>query len=378
MKLKNWLTSFLKEKNSKVYYLSLNSSAKKGSTLKRIPELLEVLSFHKVARPKALTAIKMHFGERGNTAFIRPLYLQRIVDYLKEKGMKPFLTDSNTLYAGHRGNSVDHLHCALDNGFQYGMVHAPLIIADGMWGNRSVSIEINGDRIKNAIIGEAIADANAILCVSHFKGHEFMGFGGALKNMGMGCAAKAGKLEMHSDVKPNVNADKCIACGLCMEFCPEDAISMQNRKAFINHDKCIGCASCIAVCPNRCIINSWDASPYICMEKIAEYAKAAISCVSPACGFISFITNVSPQCDCYGFSSTPIIGDIGILSSDDPVALDQACLDFVNNVPWHPTYKNKPQGDKFAILANGLDGTVQLSHAEKIGLGNRKYELIEI
>ncbi len=379
MSWKDWLPSLKRGNPSKVYFLSLNASGKKGGLMQRLPELLSTLSMYDHARPKAATAIKLHLGERGNTSFIRPLFIQFIVDYLKAKGLKPFLTDANTLYSGSRSNSIDHLICANENGFQYGVVHAPVIIADGIYGNRSVVIETPGPRVKQAYIGEAIYDADALLCASHFKGHELTGFGGALKNMGMGCAAKAGKLVMHSDQNPQVSVERCVGCGVCVNFCGSDAITIKDKKARIDSKKCVGCASCIAVCPTHSINNSWNVGPVACMEKMAEYASAAMSCVYPAIGFVTFITNVSPVCDCYGFSGVPIVGDIGILASDDPVAIDQASYDLVNEAPWHPYYGKRQEGiDKFKELANGIDPTVQLVHAEKLGLGTRKYELLEI
>ena len=277
-----------------------------------------------------LVAIKVHFGEKGGHGYIRPTFLRTIVERLKKCSSKPFLTDSCTLYPGERKEAVSALACAICHGFPFAVVDAPLIMCDGLRGHSARRVPIKGEILETADIGEAILDANALVCVSHFKCHELTGFGGAIKNLAMGCSSREGKLEQHSTVAPSISQKHCTACGACLKACAHDAIDLRSGKAVIAEERCTGCGRCITICEPQAIRINWNEEASLVMKKMAEYALGAVSGKTGKVLFINFITQVSPACDCYGHSDAPIVPDLGILASIDPVALDQACADLVN------------------------------------------------
>ncbi|MBE0595743.1 MAG: DUF362 domain-containing protein [Desulfuromonadales bacterium] len=329
-----------------------------------------------------LTAIKVHFGEKGGHAYIRPTFLRRIVDRVKELGGFPFLTDSCTLYPGERKEAVSALACAIENGFAYAVVGAPLIMCDGLRGHAARRIAVQGDVLAEVEIAEAILEADALIAVSHFKCHELTGFGGAIKNLGMGCSSRTGKLEQHSTVAPQVAETYCTACALCLKACVHDAISFIEGKARIDAERCAGCGRCITACGEKAIKIQWNEEVPLVMKKMAEYAKGALHGKQGKVLFVNFITQVSPACDCYGHSDAPIVPDQGILASTDPVALDQACADLVNQARGLPdtalTCGHAPGEDKFRGVYPQIDWTIQLAHAEKLGLGSRDYRLVRL
>lgn len=349
--------------------------------LDKLDRLFERAGFDNLIEPNDLVAIKLHFGERGNLAHIRPQYLRRIVSKVKARGGRPFLTDANTLYKGSRANAVDHLQTAIENGFDYAVVDAPLVIADGLNGKDYINVEINQPHFQSVKIGSAICHADSLLVVSHFKGHELSGFGGAIKNLGMGSGSRAGKQMMHSDVLPRVKHDKCTGCSLCVKWCPVQATSVTDKKASIDEQKCIGCGECSVTCPSGAIKVNWKTTPEVMQEKMAEFSLGAIKGKENKVGYISFLTNISPLCDCCGWNDAAVVSDIGILASRDPVAIDQAAVDLVNQQPVLPNTVldgREDVKDKFGAIHEGVDWSVQLVHGERIGLGTRKYNLIKI
>lgn len=303
-----------------------------------------------------------------------------MVDLIKEKGGKAFLTDTNTLYVGTRSNAVDHLETAILNGFDFSVVGVPLIIADGLKGKDYISIPVKLKHFQEVKIASTACLSDFILTVSHFKGANLHGFGGALKNLGMGFGSRAGKLQQHSDVLPYVEENKCKRCRKCITVCPADAITVEN-KAKILEEICIGCAECSVTCPHQAIVMEWKSDLTKIQEKTVEYAAGALYGKADKVGFITFITNVSPVCDCFGWNDVPIVGDIGILASKDPVAIDQAALDLVNHAPGNPESQlgeKYTEKDRFKALYPSVDATIQLVYAEKIGLGSRNYKLIDL
>ena len=304
------------------------------------------------------------------------------MDAVKDLGALPFLTDANTLYVGTRGDSVSHLMTAIENGFAYPVVNAPLIIADGIRGGSYSRVRIDQETIKTAYIGKDIAEADVLISVAHFKGHELSGFGGTIKNLGMGCAARKGKLEQHSDLSPKVKRKKCIGCGECVDHCAQKAISLSEEKASIDPQKCVGCGECILICPNGAIDVQWNADIPLFQKKMAEYTSAVLKGKKEKAIFLNFLTDISPACDCYGYNDAPIVHDIGVAASKDPVAIDQASADLVNQQAGTSgsclTKCTGPGEDKFRGVYPNIDWTIQLDHAEKIGLGTRKYELVTI
>lgn len=339
------------------------SASPEMNLLQKLRVLLREAGLPKIFKAGQLVAIKLHFGELGNLAYLRPNYVRVAVDELKNLGAKPFLTDANTLYVGTRSNAVDHLLTAAQNGFVWEVVGAPVIIADGLRGTDEVEIPVDGEYVKRAKIGAAVALADALLVMTHFKGHEQVGFGGALKNLGMGSASRAGKLHQHSTSKPRNLADRCTACGVCARFCPAGAITVIDH-ALTDYERCLGCGQCVAMCTFGAMVPGDEASVDLLAKKIAEYAKAALN-GRPAL-FVSFIQQVSPDCDCWGMNRPPVAPDIGILASTDPVAIDQAAMDLVLKAVGHDPFRRAHPQARWEE---------QLAHAERIGLGSRKYEL---
>ncbi len=366
---------------SKVYFADMRAGHKEN-LFDKIGKLLALAGLGRNVAKGDLTAVKIHFGEKGNSAFIRPIFARRVVEEIKKLEARPFLTDSSTLYPGERKEAVSALVCAIENGFGYACAGAPLIISDGLRGVTETEVDINGELLKKVFIGTEIVEADSLVCLSHFKCHELTGFGGAIKNLGMGCASRKGKLVQHSTVAPTVAEKHCIGCGLCLKACAHDAIAIIEGKAAIDPTLCAGCSRCITICPVKAINIQWNESSDLVMRKMAEYALGAVTGKEQRTVYLSFITQVSPACDCYGHSDAPIVNDIGICASIDPVAIDQACADLVNGARGNEGSALKtghePGGDKFRGMYPEIPWEVQLEHGEKIGLGTRKYELVKI
>lgn len=368
---------------STVYFVDLKVENRK-SLLEKLDKLLAPFELPKRFRCQSLVGIKLHFGERGNLAYLRPQWLRRLVEILKAIPVKPFLTDTNTLYKGSRSDAVVHLETAILNGFDYAVVGAPLVIADGLRGNTYELVRLDLPLLREFYVAKEIYRADGLIVVSHFKGHELSGFGGAIKNIGMGGAARKGKLQQHSTIAPKVNKKRCAGCGTCLEYCPVDAPEWveggKKKRMRINEKRCIGCGECIAVCPEGAIQVQWNEQAIPFMKKMAEYALAVLSNKKNRCLFVTFVTNVSPACDCYHFNDYPVVRDLGLLASEDPVAIDQAAADLVNQEPSLPGAKIQAAAgeDKFRALYPQVDWSVQLQHAEEIGLGRRAYELVKL
>jgi uncharacterized Fe-S center protein len=355
-------------------------SKMKRSLVARAGDLLDRAGLPSAVEEGDLVAVKLHFGERGNTGFVQPIFVREVVSRVKAAGGKPFLTDANTLYRGARGNAVDHLACAIHNGFGYATVEAPLVIADGLDGRDGCDVPIaNGKHFESVRIGSAVVHADAMVVVTHVKGHEAAGFGGALKNVGMGLGCRSSKQRMHADFSPDVDVEKCTACKRCEWWCPVQAIAVgPDRVAVVDFETCYGCGECVASCPFGAIGIQWgDGDPSKLQEKIAEHFAGAVAGKEGKVVYLSFITNVSPDCDCWGFSDAAVVPDIGVLASADPVAIDQAALDLVEQAAGLAGSRGEGlhEGqDKFKEIT-GVDGTAALAHAERLDLGSRRYEL---
>ncbi len=348
--------------------------------MEKLCRLCKEAGMERIDFKEKFTAIKMHFGEPGNLAFLRPNYAKAIVDYVAKLGGKPFLTDCNTLYTGARRNALDHLTAAYENGFSPFSAGCHVIIGDGLKGTDQADVRINGEFVRVARIGRAVMDADVFISLTHFKGHEATGFGGTLKNIGMGCGSYEGKKEMHSAEKPAVDREGCVGCETCLTACAHDAIAMSEGKAFVDTAKCTGCGRCITLCPHSVIQPMDERSAEIIVKKIAEYTWAVVK--DRPCFHISLIMDVSPYCDCYSTNDAPIVPDVGMLASFDPVALDQACAELVNQQTPNPDSllgeAKAHHRDHFHALFADTDWQAGLQHAEKIGLGTRGYELITV
>ena len=370
---------------SKVYFTNLRTTPN-SNQLDKLERMVKRAGIEKIDFKDQFTAIKIHFGEPGNMAYLRPNYAARIVKLLKGLGAKVFLTDANTLYSGGRDNAVDHLQSAMENGYNPIATHCQVIIADGLKGTecREIPFE-DAEYCKAPKIGSAIADADIIISMTHFKGHEMSGFGGTLKNLGMGSASIAGKLELHSASQPKIVEDNCKGCNICVKHCNHQALTLNDRhKAVIDYTKCVGCGQCVALCQHgAAVVSEYDTSENL-NYKIAEYTKAVLK--DKPNFHISFIVNVSPECDCWNHNDAAIIPDLGMLASFDPVALDQACVDMVNKAPainlpnmlTEHRHEHEDDNDKFHIIHPDTNWEAGLRHAEKIGIGTRAYELIEV
>ncbi len=344
---------------SKVYFTDFKSSPSKN-ILDKIEDLFNRAGLINLFKEKELVACKLHFGERGNTGFIRPVFVKKIVEVIRNNHGIPFLTDTTTLYRGERSNAPSYLGLADFHGFS----DTPIIIADGLRGENWIEVEVSGKYFKEVKIASSIYYADSMIVISHFKGHIVTGFGGALKNLGMGCSAKTGKLEQHSSLSPRVGK-KCNGCGACIKWCPVNAISM-NKVAKILESKCIGCGVCVGVCPIGAIKIRWEDDATQLQKKMIEYAKGAVK--DKPIGYINFLTNITPLCDCWPATDPSIVPDIGILASLDPVAIDCASFDLVN----------KASDGKFGRLYPKINPEAQLKYGEQIGLGTRNYEFIKI
>ena len=366
---------------SNVYFIDMRATIKENFIAK-IGRLMETAGISSVVEKRDLAAIKIHFGERGNAAFIRPVYIRKVVEVIHQAEGVPFITDANTLYAGTRSDSPHHLATAIQNGFAYAVVDAPLIIADGLRGKNETAVSINQKHFESVYIATDIVEADALISVAHFKGHELSGFGGTIKNLGMGCASRKGKLAQHSGLSPRISAEHCIGCGECQDHCSQHAISMVAEKAVIDTGACIGCGECILICPNEAIAVQWNRSIPLFLENMVEYTMGVLKGKTNKAFFINFITDVSPACDCYPTNDAPIVKNIGVVASTDPVAIDQASVDLVNAEPalagTRLTANTAPGEDKFKGIYPNVDWEIQLDYAERLGLGSRTYELVKV
>ena len=375
------MTQNAERQPAKVYFADLRARAAGRNRTAKIQKLFEAAGFGDVVQKGDLTAIKLHFGERGCDTHISPTYARAVVELVKAQGGRPFVTDTNTLYSGSRHNAVDHLLTAVEHGFDYAVLGAPVIIADGLDSTNVLEVAISGKHFQKVKIAGDIVRADSLLVLSHFKGHELAGFGGAVKNLAMGCAPRAGKQDQHC-VRFVVEPKKCIGCTACVAVCPVGAATMEGKKAVIDKEACIGCGECLTVCPKKAMSIDWQTEIVPFMERMVEYALGAVAGKTGRVGYVNFLVNVTPDCDCVPWSDAPIVPDIGFLASTDPVALDKACLDLVNEQAACPECKLEhgihSGEDKFTALWQWTRGDMTFVHGAAVGLGNPEYELVRV
>ena len=391
---------------AKVYFTNLRTHGRE-SQLDKLKRLIKRAGIGQIDFTNKFVAIKIHFGELGNLSFLRPNYARAVADVVKELGDKPFLTDCNTLYVGSRKNALEHIDCAYQNGFTPYATGCHVIIADGLKGTDETLVPVkNGEYVKEAKIGHALMDADIVISLTHFKGHEQAGFGGCMKNLGMGGGSRAGKMEQHSAGKPSVAHEKCIGCHACERICAHGAIGFDATRerelpsgktreihvATIDHERCVGCGRCIGVCNQDAIEPDYDEAVEVLNYKIAEYTQAIVQ--DRPSFHISLAIDVSPNCDCHAENDTPIVPDVGMFASFDPVAIDQACIDAVLAQPAMPDTEltesrakleaagveldEEHAHDHFYVTHPDTDWRSMIEHGEKIGLGTSRYELIEV
>lgn len=354
---------------SKVYFVAVNGADNLQAVKSKLAQLLNKSKVLDCIHKKDKVAVKLHFGEEENTGFVRPEYTRVICDAIAKNGANCFVADTNTLYRGRRTNSEDHLRLAYEHGFTRDIVGTSVIIPDDTKKENTIDIPLNEKFIKVAKIAKVFVDADAIVDIAHFKGHMVTGFGGALKNLGMGCATREGKMAQHSDVCPVVSIESCVGCGECVKVCPVNAISIRREKADIDSSKCIGCATCIAACPAEAVDVNWNSGENVIQEKMIEYTKAVLKGKERKSAFLNFAVKITKECDCLAKDDPRIAPDVGIFASRDPVSIDKACTDLINQACGRDIFKQAHPK---------RDGTKQLKHASRLGLGNLDYDLIKL
>ncbi len=331
-----------------------------------LDQLLELSKAGQEIRKGDYVAIKMHFGERGGNGYIEPKYVRPVIKMIRARKAVPFLTDTNTIYHGPRNNAVGHLTVAAEHGFTQTKLQTPIVIGDGLKGDEYRSVPVDGKHFSEVKIAAGIRQADFLMVLSHFKGHLMAGFGGALKNLGMGCGARVGKFEMHSSVAPTYDQKACAVCGACVGVCAQGAISMRSDGIDLDRERCVGCGECVVACPYGALKITWNEGAAGVQERFVEYAAGAVA--GKRVFYVNFVNHITPNCDCMGMKEKPLTGDVGILASADPLAIDQASLDLVV----------ESAGDVFRAAHPDVDNSVQLAHAEFMKLGSRSYELVKL
>jgi uncharacterized Fe-S center protein len=354
---------------SKVYFIPAEAKEPDEALAEKAKRVYLALGLNDRIVEGDFTALKIHFGEVGNTGFIKPQWLIRLIWEIRQKTNHAFLTDSNTLYVGNRSNSIDHLRLAWSHGFTAETTGVPVIIADGLIGRDKQEPRSVQARTGSSKIASAILDSDALVCLTHVTGHVQTGLGAAIKNMGMGCASRTGKLDQHSVTHPHVNAKQCRNCSVCMAFCPEAAIVQAEGHVVIEPAKCIGCGECLVVCKYGAVKMKWDEDSLRIQEKLAEYAYRVFAHFKGKAGFVNFLVKITKDCDCMAQDQKRIVDDIGILASLDPVAVDKATVDLINE---------RGGGQDLLRAGYDLDWSAQLAHGEKMGMGTTKYTRIEL
>ena len=373
---------------AKVYFTDFRTAAYGDGLPSKLKKLIYKAGIGQIDMDGKFVAIKLHFGELVNISYLRPNYANAVADVVKELGGKPFLTDCNTMYPGSRKNALEHLYCAWENGFTPLTVGCPILIGDGLKGTDDVAVPVEGgEYVKEAKIGRAVMDADVFISLSHFKGHESTGFGGAIKNIGMGCGSRAGKTEQHSNGKPSIDASLCRGCRRCRRECANDGLvfNAETGKMTVDLTHCVGCGRCLGACNFDAIQFTEDNAVEVLNYRMAEYAKAVVD--GRPHFHISLVVDVSPYCDCHSENDAPILPNIGMFASFDPLALDQACVDACLAATPLPNSKLTDNmaradfvdyGDHFRNTTPKSEWKACLAHAEKIGLGTREYELVRI
>ena len=372
---------------SKVFFTDFRTKAHGDGLPTKLRKLILKAGLKDIDMDGKFVAIKMHFGELGNISYLRPNYARAVVDAVKSLGGKPFLTDCNTMYPGSRKNAIEHLYCAWENGFTPLTVGCPIIIGDGLKGTDDVDVPVEGgEYVKSAKIGRAVMDADIFISLSHFKGHEMTGFGGAIKNIGMGCGSRAGKTDQHSGGQPQISEELCRGCKKCLAQCANNGLyfDVETRKMKVNTDNCVGCGRCLGACNFDAISFENEQAPELLNRRMAEYAKAVVW--GRPHFHISLVLDISPNCDCHAENDAPILPNIGMFASADPLALDQACVDAclaATPMPGSQLYDHMHSPDFHDHHDHFKNSTPEsewrscIEHAEKIGLGSREYELIK-
>ena len=353
---------------TKVYFLPVQNKQDPSSVAKGLKSLSAQSGVGNQFERGDFIGVKTHFGERGNTTFIPPLFVKVILDRLKLKGVKPFLTETSTLYRGNRSNAIDHFVLANEHGFGFERMNVPLIMADGLFGDSEIGIQINGKHFETVNIASEIVKMQGMVILSHLTGHMQAGVGGAIKNIGMGLSSRRGKLKQHSVMSPEINPNKCTACEVCIQWCPQDTISLEDGKAYIHKENCIGCGECLAVCKFDAVLFDWGRDSNTIQEMMSEHTAGVVKALKGRVFYFNFCINITQNCDCMNGGST-VSPDIGILAGEDLVAVEQASYDKFQEV----NRKSIQEG-----TFPRVNPLVQVRYAERLGLGSQDYELVTV
>jgi uncharacterized Fe-S center protein len=354
---------------SKVFFVETTNGESLESLANKVTLLYDAARLEDIITRGDMVAVKTSFGEKGNIGYLKPPLIKAAVDKVKSSGGKPFLLETNTLYVGQRSNTIDHLMLAHEHGFTIENTGAPVVIGDGLLGEHDYIVNINQELCKNAYISGVAKASNAIVSIAHVTGHLATGMGATFKNVGMGLSARGGKLAQHSGVIPQIISKNCKTCRVCQTWCPADAIEMESDTAVIDPKKCIGCGECLAVCQFEAVKIAWDEDTANLQKKVAEYCLAVLEGKTHKAAFFNFLTHITKHCDCMDKPYKPDISDIGIVVSRDPVAVEKATIDLINE---------HTGNDYFRHIWPKIDYTVQIEHAHEIGLGNIEYDLVQI
>ncbi len=355
--------------SSKVWYAPVENGDDLQEVAERLSSVLNSFDLSGFISPGTTAQIKLHFGEEHNKGHVSPVLVRVLSHAVDACGGTSVISDTNTLYRGRRTNGADHLALAREHGFTDEATGGRVVVADEKGGYAVSEVPVHGRFVSLAKVLSLYVDAPVLIGLAHFKGHLVSGFGGSLKNIGMGCATREGKLAQHSGVAPFVIAGKCTGCGTCSTVCPVGAISLEGKSARLSASKCIGCASCIAACAAGAVELDWGRGAGSMSEKMVEYAAAVMRSPGKKV-FINFALRITAECDCIARDDPRIVPDVGILISTDPVAIDQAGYDLVCE---------KAGGfDPFRRAHPQRDCTRQLDHAEGLGIGTRRYELFRV
>jgi uncharacterized Fe-S center protein len=351
---------------TEVFYAPLSPDSEDRERLEAVQAALDSFDLKARISEGDRTAVKTHFGEKHNTTHISPKLIKPVIDKLKDIKAQTFLTETSTLYKGERSNAVDHLTLAQAHGFGFETLGVPIVMADGLLGDSEIEVEIPGELYRRVNITRDAVLCDALVVVSHPTGHILTGIGACIKNLGMGLASRKGKRQQHCMQKPSVIPAECVLCGQCIRWCPEEAIIEKDGKAFILLERCIGCGECLAVCRHDAVETNCDTDSPDIQKRMAEHAFGAVIGKKGKCVYINMLIDMTAECDCMAVKQKRVVPDIGILLSDDPVAVDQATLDLT---------RERFGTDLGRISQPDLNPDLQLAHAEKIGMGTRSYKL---
>ena len=355
------------QSRASVLFTPVSAAASPEELAAATQRLWAALRVKKIVTKNSLVAVKQHLGEHGGENFIPPAVARKVGEIIRAAGGKPFLTDSNTLYNGRRANAVDHLELAREHGFSHESLGFPVIIADGLKGESQVTLASRGGALKKVFLAGAGSMADAAVILSHVTGHMLSGLGASIKNVAMGFAGRAGKLQQHHSAEPIFSRSKCKACGRCARHCPPGAITVKDY-AVLDVRKCIGCGECYAFCPFDAVAFEWSATGADLQKKMAEYCLAFHEEKRGRVVYFNFITRVTRNCDCMG-QKEKTLPDLGVAASFDPVAVDAAAMDLLNE---------RHSRDVLHDFWPQNDPRVQLEHGERIGLGTSKYDLVRV